>query len=185
MLPDLLRELGVTLPLEPAHRPVVGVSACLLGRRVRYDGDHKYDPRVGETLAGLVRLREFCPEVAIGLPVPRPPIRVVDLDGRQRVRDVAAPGHDFTAALSGCADHLEETLDGFILKARSPSCGLGDTPVHDAAGVPHGVTDGAFAARLRERFAGLPMCSETGLVDPQVLAAFVTAVFRHWRARNQ
>lgn len=181
MLTELLADLRL---LDTGHRPRVGVSACLLGRAVRYDGDHKYSARVGEDLAAVFELVEHCPEVGIGLSVPRPPIRVVEIDGEERVRGVTEPERDYTEALRGYVRRLPANLQGFILKARSPSCGLGTTPRHDADGRETGVTDGAFASALRRRFPGLPLCNDSDLDDLRTAAAFTLAVYWRWRGKD-
>lgn len=181
MLTELLADLRL---LDRRQRPRVGVSACLLGRAVRYDGDHKYSPRVGEDLAAVFEFVELCPEVGIGLPVPRPPIRVVEVDNRERILGVAAPKRDYTDALSGYANNLKAPLQGFIFKARSPSCGLGTTARHDDAGRQTGVTDGAFAAALRRRYPRLPLCNDTDLDGDRAAAAFALAVYCHWLGRD-
>ncbi len=183
MLPDLLQKMGFeTAP--PAHRrPRLGVSACLLGRPVRYDGGHRDEPLLHRELGPLVRFVEVCPEVAIGLPVPRPPIQVVALGGEHRVRGVARPDDDYTEALSAQARHLDGPLAGFGFKARSPSCGWGTTPVHGPDGGVRGLGDGAFAATLAARFPALPLCNESDLQDPSILTAFAVRLFCHhqWR----
>lgn len=181
MLTDLLAQMGFVPPDAHEKRPRVGVSACLLGRKVRYDGTDKLNPVICHILGEWLTLEGFCPEVATGLPVPRPPIQVVQVAGDQRVRGVADPHQDFTDALRQYADTLPEALDGFIFKARSPSCGPGNTPLHDQAGRVTGLTAGAFAARLRQRFADLPFCSEEDLESDENRAAFVIAVYRHYR----
>lgn len=181
MLTDLLWEMGITPPHRAVDRPLVGVSACLLGRPVRYDGDHQYHAYIDEQLATVVTLREYCPEVGIGLPVPRPPIQVVHIGGEHRVRGVHQPDQDFTEALSGHADRVHEPLHGFILKARSPSCGLGTTPLYNHRNEEIGLTNGAFAARLRQRFPGLPLRNDNQLDNEDDMAAFVLAVYRHWQ----
>jgi len=180
MLTELLTDLRL---LRDGRRPRVGVSACLLGRPVRYDGDHKYTSRVASVLAGVFEIAEACPEVGIGLPIPRQPIQVVRVAGEDRVRGVDRPDRDFTAALAGYTETLDAPPRGFILKARSPSCGLGDTPRHDTAGREIGLTDGAFAAALRRRFPTLPLCSEADLDDEWATAAFAVAVYCHWLGR--
>lgn len=184
MLTEILTAMGFPAGARPPPR--VGVSACLLGRPVRYDGEHKYDALVGGPLAKLLQLVEACPEVGIGLPVPRPPIQVVRLASAERVRGVQAPEQDFTDALSGYAERIDRDLDGFILKSRSPSCGLGSTPLHDAQDERIGTTSGAFAARLRQRLALLPMCNDEDLSTSDGAAAFVLEVFcyRHWKERG-
>ena len=88
MLTDLLEKMGFTLPQHDWQKPVVGVSACLLGQKVRYDGDHKHNAILVHQLGPLLRFRDTCPEVAIGLPVPRPPIQVVQVDAILRALGV-------------------------------------------------------------------------------------------------
>ncbi|QJX02699.1 DUF523 domain-containing protein [Alcanivorax sp. IO_7] len=118
MLPDLLRQMGFDVPRRD-DRPRVGVSACLMGEPVRHDGGHRRHGLVHDQLAPLVRLTRVCPEVGIGLPVPRPPIQVVDLNGEHRVRGVAHPERDVTEALRDQARHLDAPLSGFVFKSRS------------------------------------------------------------------
>ncbi|MBL7250863.1 DUF523 domain-containing protein [Alloalcanivorax marinus] len=184
MLPDLLRQMGFETPRRDIDKPVIGVSACLMGEPVRHDGDHRRHALVHDQLAALVRVTPVCPEVSIGLPVPRPPIQVVELNNQRRVRGVADPDQDFTEALSEQAGRLPGPLSGFVLKSRSPSCGLGTTPVHDARGSARGLGDGAFANALAARHPRLPMANDCDLDDPLFARAFVLRVFchHHWRA---
>lgn len=183
MLPELLRHMGLETASQVHHRPLLGVSACLLGRPVRYDGGHRDDHRLRRELGGLVRFTEVCPEVAIGLPVPRPPIQVVAFGNEHRVRGVSQPGDDYTEALTAQAARLAEPLDGFVFKARSPSCGLGTTPVHDGRGRVQGLGDGAYAAALAKRYPDIPLCNESDLEDRHFLSAFAVRLFCHhqWR----
>ena len=164
-------------------RPLVGTSACLLGETVRYDGAHKRTRAVADELARHVRLRPFCPEVGIGLSVPRPPIQLVRFPDAVRVRGVEEPERDFTDALQACADAVETGLSGFIFKARSPSCGLDSTPVVDEENREVATASGAFAARLRERFPEMPVCDEEALTDPEFLEAFLARVRAFHRSR--
>ncbi len=183
MLPELLRQMGFDTAPQAHRRPLLGVSACLLGHAVRYDGGHRHDPRLHRELGGLVRFTEVCPEVAIGLPVPRPPIQVVAVGDERRVRGVARPRDDYTDALTAQARRMAEPLDGFVFKARSPSCGLGTTPVHDPAGHARGLGDGAYAAALAARYPAIPLCNESDLEDPLFLSTFAVRLFCHhqWR----
>lgn len=183
MLPELLRQMGFETAPEARSRPLVGVSACLLGHPVRYDGGHRDDHRLRRELGGLVRFSEVCPEVAIGLPVPRPPIQVVALGNQHRVRGVSQPDDDYTDALTAQAGRIAEPLDGFVFKARSPSCGLGTTPVHDARGRVRSLGDGAYAAALAKRYPDIPLCNESDLDDPFFFSAFAVRLFCHhqWR----
>ncbi len=158
-------------------KPLVGTSACLLGEPVRYDGQAKRSVTVAEELSRHVALRRYCPEVGIGLPVPRPPIQLVRFADGVRVRGVEQPDEDYTAALTDHADSVTEPLCGFVLKARSPSCGLGTTPLFDRHDREIDTTSGAFAARIRERFPEMPLCDEEDLEDPDFLREFIRRVY--------
>lgn len=168
------------------RRPLVGLSSCLGGEKVRYDGTHKRDDRLLAGLGYFADLTLICPEVAIGLGVPRAPIQLTVLgNGRTRVCGVADPSLDVTDALADYAESmlpLLHWLDGYVFKARSPSCGLGDVlRVH-----PDGHEDllgtGFFANFVREHLPLLPLVDEDTLADPHRLAEFehyVKAYFHH------
>lgn len=162
--------------------PRVGVSACLAGQRVRYDGASRPSAALA-ALQDQVELWNFCPEVRIGLGVPRPPIQIVEIDGARRVRGVAAPHRDVTAALAALVRQLPDDLCGFILKARSPSCGLGTTPIY-RADIQIDTGDGAFAAALRQRFPDLPLIDEEALVTIGLRSAFIDAVRCRYRRKS-
>ncbi len=161
-------------------RPRVLVSRCLLGDRVRYDGGDRRHDAVCGVLSELFEWVPVCPEVEVGLGVPRPPIQLVLRQGELLARGVEDPGLEVGEALrrhaASCAERLGD-ICGCIFKSRSPSCGPGDTPLFDADGQAQGVTSGLFAASLRERFPELPMISETQLDDPGGREAFVQRVF--------
>jgi uncharacterized protein YbbK (DUF523 family) len=177
MLTDLLEKMGFTLPQHDWQKPVVGVSACLLGQKVRYDGDHKHSAILVHQLGPLLRFRDTCPEVAIGLPVPRPPIQVVQVDDALRVKGVENPQQDVTEALEDVAAGMSEPLSGFVLKARSPSCGHLSTPVHNAGGQQIGMASGAFARKLHELFPRIPLANDSDLEKPAFLQSFLLQVY--------
>src|SRR3569832_1847803 len=105
----------------------VGISACLLGERVRYDGNHKHDAYITGTLAKVFEFVAVGPEVAIGMGVPRPPIQLVGEAAQPRAIGVGDPALDVTAALTAYGRRMAVELDdisGYIFKAKSPSCGL-------------------------------------------------------------
>jgi len=176
-----------------SDRPRIGISACLLGERVRYDGGDKRDAWLVGILGPRVEWVAVCPEVEAGLGTPREPM---DLgrrpDGRivlitDRVRD------DLTDTMASYAarevDALAASrLDGYVLKAGSPSCGL-DVAVHalpgDPASRPAGGDRamGLFAAALTSRFPDLPVADERQLADPDTRDRFLARVFAHHRAR--
>ncbi len=161
-----------------AARIRIGVSSCLVGARVRYDGNHKFHAGVA-ALADEFTLVPLCPEVAIGLGVPRPPIRLARIDGEARVVGVTDPALDVTGPLDRIAAHpaLAE-LDGYVFKSRSPSCGLG-VLVFSEAGAVVGLSPGRFAAGVRARFPSLPVVEERALRDPAAVAAFAARVRAH------
>ncbi len=158
-------------------RPEVAVSACLLGHPVRYDGRDKRLPMLETLFPGGVDYVPFCPEVAIGLGVPRRPIelrrcatglRLVDREDGSLDHGPAMTAH----ARAWLADHPR--LAGMILKSRSPSCGLGSAPIRGDG--PPATGDGHFAARVRRLRPGLPLIDDAGLEDDAKRRAFVAAV---------
>jgi uncharacterized protein YbbK (DUF523 family) len=146
-------------------RPVVVVSTCLLGRRCRYDGKVISCPWVNR-LRSRVRFIPVCPETAIGLGVPREPIRIVSDQGRLWLVQPAT-GRRLTRKMNAFSRRFLVSLnavDGFILKSRSPSCGIRDAAVFKAASKVSG--SGFFARSARERFPRAAMENEQGLASP-------------------
>jgi len=157
--------------------PVVAISACLAGDNVRYDGDHKAQPLLLQTLAHCVHWLRLCPEVAAGMGVPRPPVQLRQASHGIAVVEVGRAERDHTAALQrGVADVMQQLLAqppaAIVLKARSPSCGTGSTPLFNDKGEPFAVTDGLFARACRERFADIPLLDEAALATPTACQAF-------------
>jgi uncharacterized protein YbbK (DUF523 family) len=150
---------------------------------VRYDGGHKRAVALIRELEPHVVWIPFCPEVELGLGVPREPIRLVEIDGAVRLRAIAGD-RDLTAAMddwaTGRLDGNEPS--GWVLKARSPSCGLGDAPLHDVAGGVIGAADGRFAAAIRVRWPRVPLRTENELQDAASCRRFLEAV-RAWEER--
>lgn len=175
-----------------ANKPRVGVSSCLIGELVRYDGRQKRDSWISEELGEHVEIVSICPEVEAGMSVPRPPIRCAyDAEGKLSVH-VIEDGRDVTPALNCFAEArlaqlLEQPIDGYILKARSPSCGLTDTPhfAGRAADAPQvGLGSGLWAQRLRAQQPSLLILDEQSVADAVSRAAFIASVFRHFRRRS-
>jgi len=164
-------------------KTLVGVSACLLGEEVRYDGDHKLDGFISGPLARAVELRPVCPEVDIGLGVPREPIKLARRGDDLRLV-ASESGTDLTAAMRSYAEEKVQELDaagicGYVLKSRSPSCGLGSVPIDGA-----GAGDGLFAATLRKLCGQLPTTEETGLEGKADREAFLARVLAYRRLRD-
>jgi uncharacterized protein YbgA (DUF1722 family)/uncharacterized protein YbbK (DUF523 family) len=164
----------------------LGVSACLLGQAVRYDGGHKRDAFLTETLGPFVTWVPVCPELEIGLGVPRDTLRLVGAASSPRLV-VERTGEDLTTRMQRFARERLDALaalelDGYVLKRASPSCGLLRVRVHGPKGVAPG--RGLFAAALVERFPALPIEEEGRLSDARIRENFIERVFAmaRWRA---
>jgi uncharacterized protein YbbK (DUF523 family) len=164
----------------------IGVSSCLLGNEVRWDGGHRREPAVAR-LARLFALVPVCPEVELGLGTPRPPIHLERRQGAIRLLEPAG-GRDLTAAMRRWArGRLAELegLSGFVLKSRSPSCGLEGVdlwPVRPG-GAPAPAGRGLFAEALRGRWPDLPVAEEEDLRDPRARRRFLEQVRAYRRGR--
>ena len=166
--------------------PVVVLSRCLGVEACRYNGKMIREDFIHH-LSAFVKLRPVCPELEIGLGVPRDPIRVVVGDG---VRTLVQPatGRDLTRQMTAFSRTFLEKLkgvDGFILKSRSPSCGIRDTRIHDADGekvLERGA--GIFAAAVMERFPELAVEDEKRLRNPLRREQFLTRLYALARLRR-
>ena len=163
-------------------RPIrIGISSCLLGQEVRFDGGHKRDSFLTETFGRFVEWVPVCPEVECGFGTPRPAMRLVRVNGSVRLLTVKT-GVDLTAPLVEYAERRvaelsSEDLSGYVLKKDSPSCGMERVKVYDAHGAPDRSGRGLFATRLAERFRDLPIEEEGRLSDPALRENFVERVF--------
>lgn len=161
-------------------RPRVGISSCLIGEEVRYDGTSKMVDL--SDLSEIFECVPVCPEVEIGLGVPREPIELVRDGDEIRLRGVASRTDHSEAMRSFAARRIERLaalgLHGYVLKARSPSCGPEGVPVAGAADTRAGL----FAEELTARLPGLPVVHEEQLADPEERAAFVNRVTEAFEA---
>ncbi len=167
-----------------ARPPIkVGISACLLGSPVRFNGGHKESRLCSETLASHFEFVPVCPEVAIGLGTPREPIRLVgEPDSPRAVGSVHAE-RDVTDALIAYGNRVAaelQDLSGFILMQKSPSCGMERVKVYQANGHPvDGGGSGLFARALMKARPDLPIEEDGRLNDPVLRENFLTRVFAH------
>ncbi len=166
----------------------IGISACLLGREVRYDGGHKRDRFIADVLSEHAEFVPVCPEFEIGMGVPRETVRLeYHSDG---VRMVAPKsGTDHTQKMRRYAskksrDLGEEDLSGFILKKDSPSCGVFRVRLLDDEGMPSRKGRGLFAEALIERYPFLPVEEEGRLNDPHLRENFFERVFAYRRLQS-
>ncbi|HET9361009.1 MAG TPA: DUF523 and DUF1722 domain-containing protein, partial [Vicinamibacterales bacterium] len=170
-------------------RPVrIGISACLLGQSVRFDGGHKRDALLTETFGRFVEWVPVCPEVECGLGTPREAMRLVRAAHGVRLLTIKT-GIDLTASMerfsqSRVSALTREDLSGYVLKKDSPSCGLERVKVYDRHGTPARGGRGLFAAALVEACPHLPVEEEGRLADPRLRDNFVERVFAYWRLRG-
>jgi len=170
-------------------RPIrVGISACLLGSEVRYDGGHKRDDVIIETIGRLVEWVPVCPEVEAGFGTPREAMDLVRTDSGVRLITVET-GRDVTARIDTYSRRRVsalafENLSGYVLKKDSPSCGLEGVKVYAAHGVADRTGRGRFAAALMERFPDLPVEDESRLSDARLRQLFLERVFAYWRQQS-
>ena len=171
-------------------RPRVGISACLLGESVRFDGGHKKSAYVTSTLARFVDLVPVCPEVESGMSVPRESLRLVRRSGETRLignRSGVDHTESMTTFAAKRATELDSMdLDGFILKRASPSCGLDRVRVYaeEPKTQPARNGVGLFASALRERLPGLALTEEGWLCDGPLRESFLAQLFTHHRLRT-
>ena len=173
--------------------PRIGISACLLGEEVRYNGEHKRDPFLTDVIGPYVEWVPVCPEVEIGLGIPRPPLRLVRIGkGEESAIRMVTPetGADHTDAMRAYAERRVEELaraglDGYILKKDSPSCGMERVKLYPAEGGPATrEARGLFADVLLRRLPHLPVEEEERLHDARLCESFITRVFVHARRRQ-
>lgn len=155
----------------------IGISRCLLGEHVRYDGGHKRDAFLLEMLGPHMEWIPVCPEVELGLGAPREAMRLVGDPHAPRLLTITT-GVDYTDAMNRFAQQrvreLESlNLSGFIFKARSPSCGIGGAPLET----------GLFARAFIAHFPEMPVEDESHLHDPQAVQSFLERVTAYRRAR--
>jgi uncharacterized protein YbgA (DUF1722 family)/uncharacterized protein YbbK (DUF523 family) len=173
---------------EDDNEICIAVSACLLGEEVRYDGGHRRHSFVADDLARFVTLVPVCPEVELGLGVPRETIRLVDGGGIVRLRGTTS-GDDHTRGMKQlgkrrAADLKKRDLCGYVFKARSPSCGLFRVPLHRDGKQPLRAGRGMFAEAVTSALPELPVEEEGRLDDAKLRETFVERVFGYARLRR-
>lgn len=164
----------------------VAISSCLLGQAVRYDGSHKHNAYLTETLGKYLDYTGFCPEMAIGLGTPRPPIRLVQIDDATRARGVKDPMLDVTEQLQDYARDVVPMLDGYcgyIFKRASPSCGMERVKLYKDDNIA-GSDRGIYAAVIMQVLPALPVEEEGRLMDPVLRENFIERVFVYHRWRQ-
>jgi uncharacterized protein YbgA (DUF1722 family)/uncharacterized protein YbbK (DUF523 family) len=185
-MPD---ETNLKTALNEKDRPIrIGISQCLLGERVRFDGGHKLDQFVTKTLGQYFEWVAVCPEVELGLGTPRETLHLVQIEEKTKLV-MTKSGTEWTRqmdefAKTRTAQLTGEDLAGYILKSNSPSCGMERVRVYGPSGMPTRNGVGVFALKLLQRFPDLPVEEEGRLSDPRLRENWVQRVFAYHRLQN-
>ena len=155
--------------------PVVAVSACLLGQAVRYDGRDKYTSLIAEELKKYCKLIAVCPEIEIGLGVPRTKIQLTQIGSSIKVLKTDGTNSDVSGALQGFAIQFvnQNALSGLVLQDKSPSCGIGNTKLFSETGVQIGVSSGVFAKTIIDLMPNLVVVQASQLQSKSQIELFV------------
>jgi uncharacterized protein YbgA (DUF1722 family)/uncharacterized protein YbbK (DUF523 family) len=160
---------------------IIGISACLIGKKVRYDGSHKHDRYITDTLGRYFNFAPLCPEVEYGLPVPREPMRLTGVPEKPCLVTIHTKIDHTEGMKKWAEERLQELgkqeLRGFIFKSRSPSSGMQRVKVYNEKGVPQMSGVGIFASVFMNRFPLVPVIDEGRLNDPGLREAFIEKVF--------
>jgi len=169
------------------NKITLGISSCLLGNNVRYDGGHKLDHFLVDTLGQYVDWVPVCPEVESGLPVPREAMHLVGDPEDPRLITIRTKVDHTTRmkrwAKKRTAELEEAELCGFVFKSRSPSSGMRGVKIYTEAGMPNTTGSGIFAHAFMKHFPLLPVEDEGRMHDPGLRENFIERVFvyRRWR----
>jgi uncharacterized protein YbbK (DUF523 family) len=167
--------------------PRVGISQCLLGENVRYDGGHKRDSVLIETMGRHVEWVPVCPEVEVGLGTPREPMHLVGDPNAPRLVTINT-GVNHTDAMNRFARQRVRELEalnlsGFVFKSASPSCGIRQVPLFNTQGIETHDGVGLFARVFMTHFPLIPVEEEGRLHDPQSVKNFLERVFAYRKSR--
>ena len=157
----------------------IGVSSCLLGERVRYDGGHKRNQTVIDLLGQRFEAVPVCPEVELGMGIPREAVQLLAGDIAPYMVGIES-GKDWTRAMTDFSSQKLQALtclSGFIFKSRSPSCGTGNVPLHHE----QEKSAGLFAQAFTKHFPALPVIDEEQLQDEKAREGFIARVIEQGR----
>jgi uncharacterized protein YbgA (DUF1722 family)/uncharacterized protein YbbK (DUF523 family) len=179
--------LGTVRPMTATNPVRIGISRCLLGDGVRYDGGHKRDAFLADVLSPFVEWVPVCPEVEAGLGTPREAMRLVGHDEGPRLITIKH-GTDHTQMMTRFSERRVRELDaldlsGYVFKKGSPSCGIERVRLYNEHGMPTRNGVGLFAQAFMERFPLIPVEEEGRLNDPVLRENFIERMFcyRRWR----
>ncbi|HEX5635958.1 MAG TPA: DUF523 domain-containing protein, partial [Gammaproteobacteria bacterium] len=181
---DILFQLKKTMA---ATKPIIAISSCLLGQRVRYDGEIKSFVDITQHLQQYFDLLPVCPEVEIGLGVPRPAVQLTGNPSHPRMTGRDNPEIDVTTAMRVyCATKPQQLTNicGYAFKSKSPSCGLKNIPVVNNGIVIDDNQRGLFAQRITMLWPDLPVCDENDLLTAESRQKFITQVLAYKKQCN-
>jgi uncharacterized protein YbgA (DUF1722 family)/uncharacterized protein YbbK (DUF523 family) len=185
------KKAAKVVDVGPSTKPMrIGISSCLLGREVRFDGGHKHDRFLTGTMGEYFEWGPVCPEVELGLGIPRPTLRL-ERHGDDIRMLMPKTSQDHTDSMRKYAKRrvnalAKEDLSGYVLKSRSPSCGMERVKVYPQGGVGAGAKNGVglFAEALLARFPSLPIEEDGRLNDPRIRENWITRVFAYRRLQE-
>ncbi len=161
------------------HKIKIAVSSCLLGEAVRYDGTDNYIEYITQLLAAEYNLISLCPEMAVGMGVPRLPIQLVDCESSIQALGVDNPENNMTKQLTEYGRKVVEThsdICGYIFKKNSPSCGTKDVKVLNKKGEYERKGKGIYTAAIMKALPLLPVIDEEECLNKEMMSAFIQAV---------
>lgn len=159
------------------------ISACLLGEKVRYDGGHKLDVHLKSMGTHLIQWIAVCPEKECGLAVPREPMSVEIVKGCKRLKTNFTK-QDLTLIMTSWINKKMKELEdkkvqGFVLKSKSPSCGIDDVPIFNQSGVQVNLSSGLFAEVVLKYFPESPVIDEKRCLDKRCWDDFIFRVLAY------
>ena len=166
----------------------IGISYCLLGQKIRFDGGHKHDRYITDILGGFFRFVPVCPEIEVGMGVPREAVRLEGLPDSPRMVGNKT-GADWTERMNRYSRERVRRRDfadlcGYILKKDSPSCGMKQVKLYISENNVQHIATGLFARVLMERFPHLPVEEEGRLTDLRLRENFIVRVFAYHRLQQ-
>lgn len=171
-------------------RPIIAISSCILGQKVRYDAEIKQYPALVSFINQHFELLPICPEVEIGLSVPRPAVQLVADQGQGQPQMVGRdnPDIDVTAQMQQFCEQRPASLHyicGYIFKSRSPSCGISDVPLFNKNNHIIHYGSGLFTQAICRHFPDLPIVNETELDSEQQRQQYLQQVLNYYHDHQQ
>lgn len=164
------------------QQPKVGISACLTGENVRYDGGNKYHQLIQQELSPWLNLQPICPEAEAGLGIPRPPVQLVQRADGIYAQGVTQTQLDVTNVLvatsAQLANNCGQRFCAYIVKARSPSCGAGSTPIYNSGKTQVTTGDGLFVKTLKATLPNIMIVEESRFSNAEKCKEFVLQCYQ-------